>query len=165
MNSIRLVRSSAAIISIGVAAIDGISMSRLEFLVDTGATHTTIPKSTLQESLGYTNDYIQANKIFLPENERPIMANGERADVYKVPITRMTIGEYEIQHDFILSSDTVNLSFLLGLDILRYFKFTFDFDATDEDAPYGKMFYSLRETMRTSYKKLGESFAHRLSQS
>jgi len=36
----------------------------------------------------------------------------------------------------------VDLSFLLGLDLLSYFKFTFDFDAISKDTPYGSVFWN-----------------------
>ena len=62
----------------------------------------------------------------------------------------------------ILTSDAFELNFLLGLDILRYFKFLYDFDEVDEDAPYGRMFYEFRDSQRKPFTKLGESFAYQL---
>jgi hypothetical protein len=52
----------------------------------------------------------------------------------------------------------VKLSFLLGLDMLRYFKFTYDFDAAD-GAPHGRMLYEFRDSQRADYTKLGAPFA------
>jgi len=164
MNSIPLYGSGAAILPVDIASFNGVSMSKLWFLVDTGATATTIPKTTLIDEIGYTDEWIQKNKIVLPENEKPKMANGKRANVYKIPITRMTIATYEIQHDYVLTSDSVNLSFLLGLDILSYFKFCFDFDAVDSDAGYGRMFYEFRKSRMKNFAKLGEPFAHRFNE-
>ncbi|MCL2198646.1 MAG: retroviral-like aspartic protease family protein [Defluviitaleaceae bacterium] len=163
MKAIPLERSGVAYIYIALAHTNGKTMPKFPFLVDTGATRTTIPKETLIKELGYTEDFINTNKLILSEKEKPIMANGERADVYKLPGMRLNIGGYEIQHDFILSSDTINLSLLLGLDVLNYFKFTFDFDSTDSACPYGKMFYALREKMKKSYSNLQKPFAHKLT--
>lgn len=140
-------------------------MPKLQFLVDTGATRTTIPKATLIDRLGYTDTYIQSNKKLLPDNEKPLMANGNRADVYMINATRFNIGGYEIQPHYILTSDTImNLNLLMGLDLLRNFLFTFDFDAIDAYAPYGRMLYELRETVVTPFTKLGEPFAHQLNE-
>ena len=166
MNSTALYRSGAAYVPVGIATLDGMHMPKLLFLVDTGATKTTIPKATLVKHLGYTDAWIQRNKVIVPYNEKPIMANGKRADVYRVPLTRINIGGHEIQHDnCILSSDTISLSFLLGLDILSYFKFYFDFDAIDNNAKYGRMFYEFRGSCRTDYTELGKPFAYQLEDS
>ena len=164
MNSIPLRRSGIALMPVNLATADGAEMKTIPFIVDTGATMTTINKEWLLADLGYTEAWIQQNKILLPEEKKPKMANGKRADVYKIPITRINIGGYEIQHnDCILSSDTVQISFLLGLDILRYFKFSFDFDTT-EGAPHGRMYYAFRESCVTPFTKLGEPFAYQLNE-
>ena len=92
------------------------------------------------------------------------MANGERADVYKIPITRINIEGHEIQHDYVLSSDNINLGLLLGLDILQYFNFSFDFDAVDDVAEYGRMFFKFRDSRRVDFTKLGKPFAHKLTE-
>jgi hypothetical protein len=166
-----------ALISIGVAtlhgnekppgidekAIGGAAMPALQFVWDTGSTQTTIPIKTLVDDLGYTDEYIMKNKILLSENEKPLLADGTRADMYKLPATRMNIGDYEIQTDYILTSDTIkNLSLLLGMNVLQHFKFTFDFDAIDEEAEYGRLFYELRSSRIKPYTKMGEPFAYRL---
>jgi hypothetical protein len=45
--------------------------------------------------------------------------------------------------------------------MLRYFKFTFDFDPAG-DAPHGRMLYEFRDSQRTDYTKLGAPFAFHL---
>ena len=166
MKSIPLLKEGIAFIPVHVATLDGTKMPILGFCVDTGATRTTVRKSILIDELGYTDDYINKNKVILPEKERPVMANGKRADVYKVKITRMGIDGYEFQHDYILTSDSIKtLGLLFGLDMLCKFKFTFDFDAIDEDAPYGKMFYEFRKSQLKAFTKLGEPFAYQLNTS
>jgi len=165
MKSIPLLKTGVANIFIGVAMLNGLEMPMLKFLVDTGATRTTIPKEILVEELGYTEEYIQDNKVLLPDDEKPTMANGSKADVYKVKAQRINIGGHEIQPDYILTSDTIkSLNLLLGLDILRYFKFIYDFDAIDEDAPHGRMFYEFRQSRHVPYSKMGDSFAYNLNE-
>jgi len=164
MKSIPLINSGAAYIFIGMAALDSENMPTLRFLVDTGATRTTIPKSILIDTLGYTDDYIQNNKIILPEKDLPSLADGKKADVYGIAAPRINIGGHELQPDYILTSDTLTtLSFLLGLDILRYFKIIYDFDAIDENAPHGRMFYEFRDSCFVPYTKMGDHFAYKLS--
>jgi len=165
MKSIPLLKTGVANIFLGMAMLDGLEMPVLKFLVDTGATRTTIPKETLVEELGYTEEYIKNNKVFLSDDEKPTMANGSKANVYKVKAQRINIGGHEIQPDYILTSDTItSLNLLLGLDILRYFKFTYDFDAIDADAPYGRMFYEFRESCIEPYRKMGDHFAYNLDE-
>ena len=166
MKSVPLSRSGAAYISIGIAAHNGVEMPTLKFLVDTGATRTTIPKDALLSELGYTDEYIKSNMVTLPDSGKPFLADGKRADVYKVKAPRVNIGGHELQPDYILTSDAItSLNLLLGLDVLRYFKFTFDFDAKDEDAPYGRMFYEFRANCFEPFTKLGDPFAFSLSSS
>jgi hypothetical protein len=134
-----------------------------KFLVDTGSTGTTIPKDFLVSMLGYTDEYIQSNKLLLPDDGKPLMADGNKADLYKLKSPRLNISGHELQLDYILTSDTIKtLNFILGLDVLRYFKFTYDFDAIDDDAPHGRMYYEFRESCITPYTKLSEPFAYKL---
>jgi predicted aspartyl protease len=180
MNSVALSRAGLAYVSVNVASLRinesdlnsdeklrrGAEMAQFQFLCDTGATRTTILKQRLIDKLGYTEEYIADNKIILPDNEKLTLADGTMADIYKLPATRMTIGDYELQPEYIFTSDTIkNLRLLLGMDILRYFKFTFDFDAVDEGAPHGRMFYELRDSRVKPYTEMGEPFAYRLSES
>jgi len=166
MKSVSLQESGVARISIAMATLDGASMSKLRFLIDTGATRTTIPKYKLVNELGYTDAFMQESKKILPEHEKPLMANGKRADVYQIIAPRINIDGHELQPGYILTSDTIaNLNLLLGLDILSYFKFTYDFDAIDDDAPHGRMFYEFRESRIAPFTKLGEHFAYKLDES
>ena len=166
MISIPLQQTGAANLYVALTAFDGISMHQRRFLVDTGATRTTIPKSVLIKELNYTEEYISLNKLHLPEYKKPKMADGKTVDVYGIKAPRINISGHEIQSDYFLTSDTVEtLTLLLGLDVLRYFKFTFDFDAIDDFAPHGRMFYEFRPSRFEPYTKLGEPFAHKFSNS
>jgi hypothetical protein len=114
--------------------------------------------------MGYTEEYIAKHKILLQDNEKPLLADGIRSDLYKIPAMRMHISGYELQSDYIYTSDTIkNLSLILGFNILRNFKFTFDIDATDKDAPHGRLFYELRKSCIVPFSKLDEPFAHKLN--
>ena len=162
MKSIPLRRYGVALMPVNIATVCGVEMKTIPFIVDTGATRTTINKKWLIADLGYTEDWVQKNRILIPEHRKPKMANGKRADVYEVPITRMTIGEHEIQpQNNVLTSDSVELSFLLGLDVLHYFRFAFDFDVT-VGAPHGRLYYEFRASQRKAYTQYGEPFAYQL---
>ncbi|MDR2570955.1 MAG: retroviral-like aspartic protease family protein [Oscillospiraceae bacterium] len=164
MKSIPLAHVGAAIMNVSMASLNGRDMPTRQFIVDTGATRTTIRKNYLTRALDYSEEYIQKNKLILPENEKPMMANGTRADVYMVKAPRLNIGGHEFQPDYILTSDTIHtLTFLLGLDLLSYFKFTFDFDAIDENAKYGRMFFEFRDSRVKLYTELGKPFAYTLN--
>ena len=116
MKSIPLINSGAAYIFVGMAAYNDVDMPTFRFLVDTGATRTTMPKNILKDMLGYSEDYIQSNKVVLPEKDKPYLADGNRADVYRIPAPRVNISGHELQLGFILTSDTIStLHFLLGL--------------------------------------------------
>jgi hypothetical protein len=166
MKYISLKKNGVALIQISLAAYDGVNMRTSSFIVDTGATVTTINKNFLTETLGYTADYLENNKILIPDEEKPKMVDGMRADVYKIPAIRMNIGGYELKSDNpILTSDTINLNCLLGLDILQYFNFSYDFDSIDNEAPYGKMLYTLRDSRKKEFSSLQEPFAYQLEES
>ena len=65
MKSIPLLHNGVASLFVGMAALDGVSMPKRRFLVDTGATKTTILKAVLINALGYTEEYIRGNKTVL----------------------------------------------------------------------------------------------------
>ena len=110
MNSIPLQKSGLSFIPVGVAAMGGLEMPVFWFLADTGATRTTIPKSKIIERLGYTESWIQSNKIILPDGSKPKMANNKKADVYEIPSMRISIGGIELQPERnLLTSDTMLL--------------------------------------------------------
>ena len=166
MFSIALHELGIAFIPVNIATLDGNGMVSKYFILDTGATRTTIPKKTLVNKLGYDDDYISKNKVTIPNEQRPKMADGKRADVYKIPITRINIGGHEIQHDdYVLTSDSVAFSFLLGLDILSYFNFRYDFDAVDDKSKFGRITLEFRQSRRKDFSKLGAPFAYRLDDS
>ena len=164
MSYAALKKSGVAYVPVYIAHVDGKKMQALDFMVDTGATRTIIPQYALMDYLGFTEDYILKNRQIVPPKNSPKMANGEPMNVYRIPITRINIFGHEIQHSHVLSSDSPNLSYLLGLDILSYFNFTFNFDAISDDAPFGKMFFEFRKSRQQDFSNLGDSFAYRLDE-
>ena len=164
MSYVELKESGAAYVPVNIAHVNGRKMPAFDFMVDTGATRTMIPQYALMDYLGFTEDYILKNRQIVPPKNSPKMANGEPMNVYRIPITRINIFEHEIQHNYVLSSDTANVSYLLGLDILKYFNFAFNFDAISDDAPFGKMFLEFRKSRQQDFSNLGDSFAYRLDE-
>jgi len=69
-----LLVNGAAYVLIDFADLEGKDMHGFMFLVDTGAIRTTIPKKHLMEILGYSEEYIQSNKIVLTQNQIPTKA-------------------------------------------------------------------------------------------
>jgi len=118
--------NGAAYEHIFVAPLSGKVMRKFPFLLDPGATRTTINKSLLTK-LGYTDDWISLSKIVLSDDEKPLLADGSKLDAYGIPAMRLTIDNHEILHNgyFLTSDNAPKLSFLLGVDILSYFDFSF----------------------------------------
>lgn len=90
MRYIILRENGAAYKNIFVAPLGGKIMERFPFLLDPGATRTTINKSLLTK-LGYTEDWISKNKIILSDDEKPLLADGSKLDAYGIPAMRLTI--------------------------------------------------------------------------
>jgi predicted aspartyl protease len=137
-----------------IAPLNGKKMLNHPFLLDTGATKTTINKSLLI-LLGYTNEWIERNKISLSENEKPFMADGRKLNAYGIPAMRITIDEHEILHDgyFITSDEAPKLSFLLGADILSYFDIFFKYSEW-------RTYYEFRKERTQIPPTRGETFAY-----
>jgi len=70
MISTPLLHNGVALLEVNMTAFDGISMKNWEFIVDAGATRTTIPRTVLVDVLKSTDDYIQSNKVLLTEKEK-----------------------------------------------------------------------------------------------
>jgi len=63
-------------------------MPKRRFLVDTGATRTTIPKTVLINALSYTEEDIERNRIFLPEDKKP-----------KIFVDMYRFADYSVMHN------------------------------------------------------------------
>ena len=144
--------------TVGLSSLDGKRMVELPFLIDTGATRTSINKLFLVKRLGYTDDWLSKNRIEIPKEKWPIIANGEKIEVYGIPAIRLNIDGHEIfrrGHDeYFLTSDVApKLSFLLGTDILSYFDIFFMYSE-------GRVYYEFRQDRLNLQEKPGDSFAY-----
>jgi hypothetical protein len=154
VKSVKLVENGAAYKNVFVAPLDGKTMERIPFLIDPGATRTTINKKLLTK-LGYTDEWIMKNKIVLSDDEKPQLADGSKLDAYGIPAMRLTIDEHEIFHDgyFLTSDNAPKLSFLLGVDILSYFDVFFKYSEW-------RVYYQFRNDKTTIPPGQGENFAY-----
>ena len=103
------------------------TLSRVQFKVDTGADFTTISKKELV-SLGYSYDWIEQN-IKEDTNHTLSRAGGKPQSAYYIQISLSNIlGRELINWPFYIRKEP-HLDFpnLLGLNILTYFNFQFDY--------------------------------------
>ena len=90
------------------------------FIVDTGATYTSIPES-LAQNLGYDTDS--------PRVERKLVAGvGGRLSVPVIRVQALNVGGYAVSNlEVIVLPDSSTPNFgLLGMNFLRNFKYTVD---------------------------------------
>ena len=154
MKHVEMRENGATYEHIFVAPLSGKVMRKFPFLLDPGATRTTINKSLLTK-LGYTEDWISQNKIILSDDEKPLLADGSRLDAYGIPAMRLTIDEHEIFHDsyFLTSDNASKLSFLLGVDILSYFDIFFKYSEW-------RVYYEFRKDKVLVSPISGDTFAY-----
>jgi len=154
MRYVDLSPNGAAYIPIYLASSDGKTMVKTMFLLDTGATRTTINFKMLSK-LGYTKEWVEENKIILSESEKPMLADGRKLNAYGIPAIRMSISGHEVFHNdyFITSDEAPNLGFLLGADILSYFDIFFKYSEW-------RAYFEFREDRIKRPSKPGDSFAY-----
>jgi len=135
------------------------TMIGLQFLVDTGATRTTINRDLLPK-LGYENAWIKKNKILLSEEQKPTLADGRKLDAFGIPAIPLTIDGYVIHHDeyFLTADNAPALSFLLGADILSYFDVYFKYSER-------RVYYEFRIDCIVPFTQWGKPFAYKLETS
>ena len=158
MRYLPILSNGTARVTVNLSTLDGFRMIELPFLLDTGATRTSINKSFLVKRLGYTDNWLQANRIVIPEDKWPVIANGEKLEVYGIPAMRLVIDGHEIfrgEHDgYFLTSDVApKLSFLLGTDILSYFDIFFKYSES-------RVYYEFRQDRVSLQEKPGDSYAY-----
>ena len=103
-----------------------ISLSRIDFRLDSGADITTIRKSDLNR-LGYSMEWIDKNKKEA-ENIKVRMADStERNGVYvEIPLVSFMEKDFHNFKIFIVPGDNLDYSNLLGLDVSTEFTYTTD---------------------------------------
>jgi hypothetical protein len=97
------------------------------FMVDTGATCTTINRRNLHD-LGYDDNWIKTFGVKLPERECPILADKRRAtDCYKIKLPEVKIEGVEGGNWEFMTSFSADFTLLFGTDSMRFFNWTFDY--------------------------------------
>ena len=154
MHSFEMRPNGAAYIKVNFAALDGKRMVSKSFMFDTGATRTTIPMNLLT-SMGYTREWLTKNKIIIPKDKQPLMADGRRLNAYGIPAMRLMISGHEILHNgyFLTSDEATNLGFLLGADILSYFDIFFKYSEW-------RVYFEFRKEMLHPAENPGDAFAY-----
>ena len=158
MNFVKLQPNGVARVSVYAAKLDNKGMQDISFLIDTGATRTTLNKSILLDFMGYTEEWLQKNRIVLAENLKPKLADGRTLNAYGIPAMELTIGAHVIRHNdyFLTADDAPGLGFLLGTDILSYFDLFFKFSEI-------RMYYEFRKDRVKHQINPGDSFAYGLN--
>ena len=119
------------------------ALSRVQFKVDTGADFTTISKKELV-SLGYSYDWIEQNIKEDPYHTLS-RAGGKPQPAYYVQISLSNIlGRELINWPFYIRKERhLDFPCLLGLNILTYFNFQFD---------YEKWIFSIKHIVNPKFK-------------
>ena len=101
----------------------------LEYKVDSGASRTTINIEALLR-LGYTKEWVKNNGTLLTDGDKPLLANNMPIeDCYIVTLPGTYFGGYrsEFWKPLVLLHDSYQFRLLLGVDIMRYFLWQFDY--------------------------------------
>ena len=111
---------------INIKPLNGITMSPVDFKVDTGADFTTISKVHLQ-ILGYSKVWINQNIIM---TKGATVASGDqvRTGVVQMPIINILGYEAHNWPFLIMADDDKDFRNLLGRDLLSGFNYTFNND-------------------------------------
>jgi hypothetical protein len=114
---------------IDIKPFDDITMSDVDFKVDTGADTTTISKKDLIR-LGYSMEWIKQNAVVYDEANKPTTAAGEKVDAGYIQLPLINILGYEGKNwAFQIAMDEMqDFRNLLGRDLLTGFNYQFDND-------------------------------------
>ena len=118
-------------VNIYVKPHDGITMSPVEFKVDTGADITTISKLAL-EKLGYDINWIKQNTVIFKDEDKPTTAAGDKINAGYIQLPLINFLGYEGKYwPFqIIIDENQDFRNLLGRDLLTGFNYWFN---NDED--------------------------------
>ena len=102
------------------------------FIVDSGATCTTIDKKALR-LLGYDDNWIIENGSLREGNRRPSTATGEIIDdCYEIKLPAVRIGKWTSNYWRFLvrlcDDDTKQFNLLFGTDSMKFFTWFFDYE-------------------------------------
>jgi len=121
--------ASRGSVFIELSAKNRITLDLVNFLymVDTGATCTTIGRKQLH-CLGYDDNWIKTTGEKLPERECPILADRRRAtDCYKIKLPEVSIEGIEGGNWEFMTSFSTEFTLLFGTDSMRFFNWSFDY--------------------------------------
>jgi hypothetical protein len=118
-------------LQINIKPKDDISLSPIDFKVDTGADTTTISKASLA-ILGYDMDWIKQNAVVFKDDDKPTTASGDKINAGYVQLPLINILGYEgKQWPFqIIMDEKQDFRNLLGRDLLTGFNYRV---SNDED--------------------------------
>ncbi|MCL2016385.1 MAG: retroviral-like aspartic protease family protein [Defluviitaleaceae bacterium] len=117
-----------AIVELFLKPLNKVILESIDFKLDTGADVTTIDKATLNK-LGYSNNWIASNTV--KSTDLTLQSAGvKRKPAYYIILPTINI----LGRDFtnwplhILPTADENYPNLLGIDILQYFNFKFNYE-------------------------------------
>jgi predicted aspartyl protease len=119
------INNNEAWVDLGICAKDSEIDGEERFLVDTGASTSSIKIETLS-FLGYNIDWIIKNNVKIIDI---ILADGNKVQSYKIKLSKIKlIGELFIEQEFnVFIEGGEDEDNILGMDILSHFDFTFSF--------------------------------------
>ncbi|MCL1987023.1 MAG: retroviral-like aspartic protease family protein [Firmicutes bacterium] len=125
-NPIPISPEGRGILEVSLKPLQDVTLMPIEFKLDTGADVTTISKSTLND-LGYSNDWIATNAVKSTKMTLESAGFEKKPSCYVVMPTVNVHGKDFTNWWLYILPDKLDYPNLLGLDILRYFNFAFDY--------------------------------------
>ena len=128
-NRINLTAEGRAFIRLNMKPLGSMRLEGVRFKLDTGADLTTISKKDLG-ALGYGAKWISKN-AFEDYTHTLTSAGGKSMAAYYVliPVSNLFGKDFRNWPFYILMEDDRDFPNLLGINVLSYFNFTFNYDA------------------------------------
>jgi len=129
MDSFDFQEYGRAYLSINIKPKEKITLSKVEFKVDTGADKTTISKPALAR-LGYDMDWINQNAVVFTDEDKPTTASGDKinAGYVRLPLINILGYEGKCWPFQIIVDEKQDFRNLLGRDLLAGFNYEFNND-------------------------------------
>jgi len=120
-----------------IKPLNDVTMLERKFLLDTGASATTMSLNGLTE-LGYTKEWVEQNGI--PQRPYETASKVKIGGCYKIRLPQVTIGNHVCLNFHMITSLESDLNDLLGINFIRYNNWIFDYKE-------GKVSFTLNETI------------------
>ena len=120
-----------------IKPLNDVTMEDYKFLIDTGASATTISLDSLTR-LGYTKEWVEQNGI--PQRPYKTASKVDIGGCYKIRLPQVTIGNHVCLNFHMITSLESDLNELLGINFIRYSNWIFDYKE-------GKVSFTLNETI------------------